>query len=133
MITPEKKDALLIKIVNDPEREWLGVDPDYSGFPLHLLSAVLRQFSERGLIKFKGSIGKGDDTYTLSVEANSDEFLRRGGFVFEEDAFKNEFTKLEMELAKLEGEIPQERFSNLMNIIGTASAAFSAYATINTG
>lgn len=130
MITPDKKDALLIKMVNDPNREWLGVDPEYSGFTLPLLSAVIRQFSERRLVKLIGSLGKGDDTYTLAVEANSDDFLRRGGFMFEEVQFRNQFSKLELELATLEGEIPQERFKNIMTLVSAASAAVSAYAAI---
>lgn len=130
MITPEKKDALLLKLINDPDRDWLGVDPEYSGFSLPLLSAVMRQFSERRFVELKGSLGKGNDTFTLSVEANADDFMRRGGFKFEEDIFQSNFNKLEFELSELEGKIPQGKFENIMNLITTAATAVGAYASM---
>lgn len=86
----------------------------------------MNNFESRGLISINQ---KAEDNASVwfPLEIGAHDLINSEGFKFEEDAFINNFTKLELELAMLEGEIPQERFSNIMALIGSASAAVSAY------
>lgn len=130
MLTPEEKDLILIKMTKDLDRDWLGIDTEYANIDEKTLNAFMRQLQRRGFVEIHGQPSFGEESFTVFVEMDADDFIQRGGFKFEEDEFRNKFTKLELELAKLEGEIPQERFSNMMVLIGAVSAAVSAYTTI---
>lgn len=127
MITPEQKDAVLIKMTEDADREWLDIDPEYAGMSETAVNVLVRQLERRGFVRVHTRPSYGDPSFTVTVELDADDFIRLGGFQFEEDAYRNNFIKLELELQKLEGEIPQERWNKIMTLVNTTSAAVSAY------
>ena len=126
MITAEIKDQMLIKLIEGGFGDQI-IGPKTFDFSYDQVQVILKQFKKRGFINSFDFSGL---RYRVQVEADAHDFIGRGGFKFEEDAFRNHFTKLELELEKLEGEIPQDRFSNIMTLIGTVSSAISAYASL---
>lgn len=130
MLLPEQKDKFLNSLVSKPNRSLVlvGLDDFGSEIDEFLFLSVLDEFEQRGFISIEN--GFTDSRRYISIGIKADAFIQRGGYKFEEDIFRNNFTKLELELAKLEGEIPQERFNNIMTLISAASAAVSAFASI---
>jgi len=126
MITAEKKDDLLITLIKGGFKDQI-IGPNTFELEYDEVSTILKQFGRRDFINLHDFSGL---RFRVQVEVEAHDFINRGGYKFEEDAFRNNFTKLELELANLEGEISQERFSNIMTLIGTASAAISAYTSI---
>lgn len=127
MITPEQKDTLLIKMVNDNKREWLYVNKEYTGLSTVITNALIKQFNENGLIDIKGTPGKMDDTFTVYVNLNADDFLSRGGHKFKEDIFQFQFDKLVKELELLENDVPKEKLKNIYDLVGALSSGVSIY------
>jgi hypothetical protein len=128
MITPEQKDAFLLSLVSNPNKGMITVDSTSFSDDVdeYLFLSILEQFEERGFIEIVSTVEE-SSTAWITVGVKAHDFLRRGGFRFEEDLFRNNFTKLELELGKLEGEISEERFKNIMMLISTAATAVSAY------
>jgi 3-hydroxy-3-methylglutaryl CoA synthase len=117
-------------MTQDNHREWLQVGPSYSGLEYPVLSAVIRQFAKRGFITSHGS-GKMSETYTIVVEMDADDFLSRGGHYFEEEIYRNSFTKLQLELENLEKSNPKVNFDNATKLIGAIAAGTKIYTDIN--
>lgn len=130
MITPLQKDILLRKITEDSDRDWLNIGPEYADLSPGLFSALMRQFEKNGFITIKSSAGKGSDDIAISVEMDADDFLRLGGHCLQEDIFKHNFDKLVLEIEKLEGDIPQSKLDNILNITGVILAGMSAYGSL---
>jgi hypothetical protein len=128
MITPEQKDLFLLSLVSNPNEGMITVDSTSFSDDVdeYLFSSILEQFEERGFIEIVSAVEESSKTW-LTVGVKAHDFLNRGGFRFEEDLFRSNFTKLELELSKFEGEIPEERFKAIMLLISTAATAVSAY------
>ncbi|KEQ31211.1 hypothetical protein N180_02890 [Pedobacter antarcticus 4BY] len=129
IITPAIKDDILNRLVNNGLSGQTITSKTFE-YDYLIVQSILRQFSKRGLINSHDFSGL---RYRVQVELDAHDFVNRGGFTFEEEVFRNNFTKLELELAKLEGELPKERFNNIMNLVSTISAAVSAYSSFNSG
>lgn len=125
MITPEDKDHILIELINSPNREWLNIDSNNFNVPAPVIESLFRQFHERGFIKLYPPTKNGP--ILLTVEIDADDFIQRGGYKFQEDIFRNNFTKLELELAKLEKENPAINFKNVTTLISTVASGIEIY------
>jgi hypothetical protein len=121
-----------LNLINRPERDWVQINGDMFDLKNGIFQSLLRQFERRGFLKIKTEC-KRMESVVVSIEVEADDHLNRGGFVFEEEAFRNDFTKLELELATLEGEIPVERFNTIMTLLSTAATSVSAYSTLSSG
>lgn len=132
MITPEQKDAFLLLIVSNPDKGIITVDSTSFSDDVdeYLFSSILKQFEERGFIEINNTAEESSKAW-ITVGVKAHDFLGRGGFRFEEDFYRNKFTKLELELSKLEGEIPEDSFKNIMMLISSVSAAVPAYSDLN--
>lgn len=132
MITPEQKDAFLLSLVSNPNKGMITVDSTSFSENLdrYLFSSILEQFEERGFIKIMNTAEESSKAW-ITVGVKAHDFQSRGGFRFEEDFYRNKFTKLELELSKLEGEIPEDSFKNIMMLISSVSAAVSAYSDLS--
>ncbi len=127
MITPEQKDAILIKMVGDVRREWLPINSEYTGVNTVVTNALIKQFSENGLVEIKSTPGKQDDTFIVYVNLEADDFLNHGGHKFKEDIFRLQFDKLVRELEKLEDDVPKDKLRNVYDLIGAISSGLSIY------
>lgn len=128
MITPEEKDQILMKLINEPKRDWFSVDPSYCQINFVMLSALMKQFERKGLIYIKGGgPSKGSETYTIEVSLDADDFIAQGGFKFQEDIFQNSFTKLQLELDQLERKNPKINFENATKLISAIGTGIKIY------
>ena len=90
---------------------------------VNIVDAIFHQFKDRGFIDYTPTKQK----IFIRVKVKAHDYIRRGGYVGEEQTMDLEFTKLKKEIESLKVEIPKGKFetiTNLLSIIGTVFKGF---------
>jgi hypothetical protein len=125
-VTPELKDKILSTIKVHPRRYSMQVDCKHFSISKDMLNSLLRSFAKRGFITILQTFnGTGD--MIIRVEIETDDFLRSGGYIFEEEIINSELKKLELEIRKLQSDIPNDRYNTILQTFGTIFGAWSAF------
>lgn len=74
-----------------------------------------------------GGPGKMNEVFTVEVNLDADDLIQCGGLKFQEDIFQNSFTKLQLELEKLEKNNPKINFENATKLISAIEAGVGIY------
>lgn len=128
MITPEMKDQLLLKLI-ESENPVL-IEAKFTKENGKYTDMIINQFINLGLVSVVERFGYG--MVRVRVEAEAHDLIRRGGFKFIEEVFLSNVTKLELEIKKLEKDIPADKFDIITKAIGAISAGFTVYTGITT-
>ena len=126
MITPEKKDALLHKLVKDDT-----MDTEFNiwemskelGMPKDMVDAILDQFEELGLCRISRCLG---GHVMVSLNAKAHDMVFHGGFVAQEEYLRKNIEKLELELKSLEPAFTG-KVETISNIIGNIASALGLF------
>ena len=112
MITPEMKDYILRYIV---ENEDIRIMIECTTMASE---KILNQFELLNLCKINNYYG---DTFDITVQAEADDLMFRGGFVFQEEILKANLDKLAIELEYLSKETSGttlNRVYTMLSILG---------------
>lgn len=86
-----------------------------------VLISILEHFDELNFIGFRPFLGGG---FELTIRVSAHDFMRRGGFVVQEELFLKNIEKLLAEIDKLKAEFP-EKVDFLANISAIGSFILS--------
>ena len=121
MITPEMKDYILRYIVENEDIR-IMIDCTTMASELNTTSVsiekILNQFERLNLCKINNYYG---DTCYITVQAEADDLMFRGGFVFQEEILKANLDKLAIELEYLSKETSGttlNRVYTMLSILG---------------
>lgn len=123
MITPELKDQILEKIKSKSTEVF--IDRSFFNHDEKELYMIVRQFAKRGFITITEETGYG--YMTVRMEADGYDLLRLGGHVFEETIMGSNIKKLDLEIRKLEKDIPADKFDIITKTIGAIAAGVGIY------
>jgi hypothetical protein len=127
MITPEMKDQLLLKLIELKKPTF--IEAKFEKENGEYTNMIITQFINMGLVSVVEQLGL--KMRKVQVEAEAYDLIRRGGFTFMEDIFINNVNKLELEIKKLEKDIPADKFDIITKAIGAISAGVGVYSTFN--
>lgn len=121
MITPKMKDYILRYIVENEDIR-IMIDCTTMASELNTTSVsiekILNQFERLNLCKINNYYG---DTCDITVQAEADDLMFRGGFVFQEEILKANLDKLAIELEYLSKETSGttlNRVYTMLSILG---------------
>lgn len=129
--TPEYKDSVLKNLCDqlDPYRLY-RIDTEAFEDDPQLLHTCLMQFKERGFIQQYG----GGRIASIVLTADAVDFLRKGGFTFEETVLIQQLDKAILELEKLQSESGLKKYiDRIKGIAGTLSSLATTYTAIKGG
>ena len=128
MITPTLKDEILkFIVVAAPDLTYAGELEELAEqfkISTEVVKAVLRQFHQKGLIKYTPFLGGG---FMLQISADAHDYILKGGHLGEFEYLEMQVQKLKNDLYSFESSVPKEKFSNVMNTLNTILSATSAY------
>ncbi|SMC45832.1 hypothetical protein [Pedobacter africanus] len=128
MITPEEKDILLISLINSEQP--VTIDRDFLKDKTTNAEIIINQFVSHGLVSVRQKFGNG--MRIIQVEANAHDLLNRGGYKFKEEIFINNLTKLDLEIKKLEKDLPADKFDIITKAIGALASGVGIYTGLTT-
>lgn len=126
--TPEYKDSILRKLCEqlDPYHMYSIATNELDNDP-ELLHTCLMQFKERGLIQQYS----GGRIASMVLTADAIDFLRQGGFVFEETVLLHQLDKVILELEKLQSESnPKKYLGRIRDITNVVKDIMATYTVI---
>lgn len=129
--TPEYKDSVLKKLCDELEPYHLyHIDIKAFESDPQLLHTCLMQFQELGLIQQYSS----GPISSVVLTADAIDFLRKGGFVFEETVLLQQLDKVILELEKLQSESGLKRyFGRIKGIMDVLANLMKAYTVVKEG
>lgn len=126
MITPQIKDHILNYIVNNKDIR-IPIDCKIMANELGTTSVciekIINQFVRLNLCKINICYG---NTYDITVQAEADDMLFRGGFTFQEDILNSNLDKLAAELKYLSGNTSGDALDSVQkmaSIVGSISTS----------
>ena len=125
LITPELKDRILNDLVNAGMS--LRVDtcsdaPDYE-IDHYTYSAILDQFEQMELLSQTKTLG---GFVIANISVNAHDFVRRGGFLVQEELIKGNIQKLGLEIDLLCKELSPNLLEKAQKITAIANAILSS-------
>lgn len=131
MITPQMKDYILNYIVNNQNIR-IPIDCTLMANELDTTSVciekIINQFARLNLCKINICYGS---TYDITVQAEADDMLFRGGFTFQEDILNSNLDKLAAELKYLSGKTSGETLDSVQKMASIVGSILTALPFIN--
>lgn len=128
MITTELKDSVLNLIADNASDLYASFDIHTAAKEFNTghrtIDALLREYEGRGFMRVQRMLG-GHVSCDLEVAAY--DFIKGGGYAFEESVAAIQLEKLKLELETLEGSIPTGKYNLIMTSIGAIATALSLF------
>jgi hypothetical protein len=125
MITCDLKDKILFQVVEAGMTQDIDIHDAEKDFGIDSITyeAILDQFERFGFIKQMKFLGGG---IRLEVSVNAHDFVRRGGFLVQEEILKGNIEKLGWEIDKLSREISPDKLGTIQKITTIGNNILSA-------
>jgi hypothetical protein len=124
MISVELKDKVLSIIVDNAPELFAGFNTHEMakvvGSNSKVIDALLREYENRGFMKVNRMLGGG---VHCNIEIRAHDFLKSGGYIFEETIASIQLEKLKREIESLEGSISNTKYDTIMSSVTTLASA----------
>jgi hypothetical protein len=89
-----------------------------------VVDALLREYESRGFMNVDRMLG---GVVHCNLEIRANDFVRYGGYQFEEQIASSQLEKLTLELESLYGAIPNSKYNLIMTSINAIATALSLF------